>query len=413
MTGMGVVLPGTDDREGFWDRIREGRSQVSRLTRFDGTRCGLSVHASAEITAFDHRRYLPELPDKHAAKYSREILIAMSAMVDALRDAELSREEASGPRLSVIQSSSRGPLAWWRGAISGADGGAFSDRGAMFRGLAGSPASLAAIHLGAQGLVTTVSSACVGGHHALGLAMDQLRGGQADVVLAGGHEFPVLAEVAQCYTAMGQGVLSREADDPQRAVKPYHRDRDGFALGEGAVTLCLERESDARARGASIYGLLLTHVPFNEANHGTSMDLDGNVTAAVLARALREAGRCGDEVGFVCGHGTATRYNDLAEVRALRKLYSGKSADALPPHGSNKAIYGHTFGMAGVINVAATSLALFHGVLPKTANLDIVDPECDTDHLADGPRSTNTDLALSMSFAFGSQTSVMAMGRAS
>ncbi|MBG9350261.1 beta-ketoacyl-[acyl-carrier-protein] synthase family protein [Corynebacterium belfantii] len=413
VTGMGIVLPGTANREDFWENISAGRSQVSWLTRFDGTSCGLSVHVSAEITTFDHRRYLPQLPDKYAAKYSREILITMSAVADALRDAGLSRNQVAGPRLSIIQSSSRGPLEWWRGAISGTDGRAFSDRGAMFRGLAGCPASLSAIYLGAQGLVTTVSSACVGGHHALGLAMDQLRSGRADVVLAGGHEFPILEEVAQCYTAMGRGVLSREVDDPQRAVKPYHRDRDGFALGEGAVTLCLERESDARARGAKIYGFLLAHVPLNEANHGTSMDLEGDVTAGVLARALREADRCADEVGFVCGHGTATRYNDLAEVRALRKLYSGKLSGALPPHGSNKAIYGHTFGMAGVINVAATSLALFHGVLPKTANLDVVDPECGTDHIAEGPRPTDTDLAMSMSFAFGSQTSVMTLGRAS
>lgn len=190
VTGMGIVLPGTANREDFWENISAGRSQVSWLTRFDGTSCGLSVHVSAEITTFDHRRYLPQLPDKYAAKYSREILITMSAVADALRDAGLSRNQVAGPRLSIIQSSSRGPLEWWRGAISGTDGRAFSDRGAMFRGLAGCPASLSAIYLGAQGLVTTVSSACVGGHHALGLAMDQLRSGRADVVLAGGHEFP-------------------------------------------------------------------------------------------------------------------------------------------------------------------------------------------------------------------------------
>ncbi|MDQ1104110.1 beta-ketoacyl-[acyl-carrier-protein] synthase family protein [Nocardioides zeae] len=413
VTGIGTVLPGTHDVGDLWSHVSNGRSQVSRLDRFDAAAAGLPVHAAAQVRDFDHRSYLPALKDEHAAKYSREILVAMSAIASALADAGLQRGDVPGERVSIVQSSSRGPLAWWASAMDpGAGGAPYGDSGAMFRGLAGCPASLAAIYLGAQGLVTTISSACVGGHHAVGIALDELRSGRADVVLAGGHEFPVLAEVARCYLAFGPGVLSSESEDPTRAVRPYSADREGFALGEGATTLCLERESSARARGARIYARVLSHAPANEAAHGTSMDLTGKVTASVMGRALAAADRDRDQVGLVVGHGTATRYNDLAESRALRALFVGRDDADLPPHTSNKPIYGHTFGMAGVINVAATALALHHQTLTPTANLVAPDPECDTDHVAGGPRRAAIDVALSLSFAFGSQTSVMAMERA-
>lgn len=413
---MGTILPRTHNVRDFWNHLSTGTSQVGPLTRFDSAAHGLPVHAAAQLGEFDHRPHLPDLPDSHARKYTREILVVMSAISSALRDAGLGKGDVPPHRLGIVQSSSRGPLSWWRETLHTPDptapGGPFGDSGAMFRGLPGCPATMAAIHVQAQGLVTTVSSACVGGHHAIGLALRELRSGNADVVLAGGHEFPILPEVARCYLALGDGVLSPERDAPHRAVRPYDRDRAGFALGEGAVTLCLERESTARARGARVYARILGHKAMNEAAHGTSMDLTGKVTAGAMADLLTEVGRDRDQLGYICGHGTATRYNDLAESRALRALYPGRDDGELPPHGSNKPIYGHTFGMAGAINVAATSLMLHHQRLAPTANVVNPDPECDTDHVAEGPRDAELDLALSMSFAFGSQTSLMALERA-
>lgn len=413
LTGIGCVLPNTPDARTFWDHISNGVPQIGRLDRFDAAAEGLPVHVAAQLGSFDHRSCLPGLPAAHAAKYSREILVTMSAVADAFRDAALGPGQVRADRLSILQSSSRGPLAWWQSAMTGtAPGDPYRDKGAMFRGLAGCPATLSAIHLGARGLVTTVSSACVGGHHAIGLALRELRSGSADVVLVGGHEFPILAEVARCYLALGDGVLSPERDEPASAVRPYDRTRRGFALGEGAVTLCLERESSARARGARLYARILGHRALNEAGHATSMDLVGDITASVVAGVLHDAGRKPEEIGYVCGHGTATRYNDIAESRALRKLLPRHDDGDLPPHGSNKPVYGHTFGMAGIINVAATALMLYHQRLAKTANHATPDPECAYDHVADGPRDAELDLAVSLSFAFGSQTSVVALERA-
>lgn len=410
VTGIGAVLPGTRNARDLWTNISQGRSQVGPLTRFDSAQAGLPVYAAAEIREFDHREFLPELPPGHAAKYSREILIAMSAAAQARGDAGLAAGQVDPRRLGIVMSSSRGPFAWWRDVLSGDDPAAFGDKGAMFRGLPGCPASLSAIHLGAQGLVTTVSNACVGGHQAIQLALRELRSGAADVMLVGGHEFPIAAEVAACYRAMGHGVLSSERDDPARAVRPYSADREGFALGEGSVVLCLERASHAAARGARPYAEVLAAATLNEAAHATTMDLTGKITAGLMQQALAEAGRDPEDVDYFCAHGTATKYNDIAESRAVRALYPERSPGTLPPLSSNKPVYGHTFGLAAVINAAATSLMIRHQTLAPTINFTAPDPECEQDHVLEGARETRVELAVSMSFAFGSQTAVAVLG---
>lgn len=413
VTGIGVILPNTKSVGEFWANIAGGRSQVGPLTRFDPAEAGLNVHSAAEITDFDHRPFLPELADAHAAKYSREILIAMSATAEARRDAGLDPGEVDSRRAGIVMSSSRGPFSWWRDAISGADDAAFADKGAMLRGLPGSPATMSAIYLNAQGLVTTLSNACVGGHQAIALALRELRAGAADVMFVGGHEFPVAPEVAACYRAAGgDGVLSTEKANPERAVRPYSADREGFALGEGSVVLCLERASHAAARGATPYAEILSVASLNEASHPTTMDMSGKVTASLIAGLLADVDRGAEDVDYFCGHGTATRYNDIAESRALRVLYPERDPAQLPPISSNKPIYGHTFGVAGIVNVAATSLMLHHGVIAPTINLTRPDPECAHDHVTDGGRAAALDLAVSLSFAFGSQTSVAAIGAA-
>ncbi|MER7761247.1 beta-ketoacyl-[acyl-carrier-protein] synthase family protein [Streptomyces sp. NPDC097619] len=409
VTGIGVQLAGTTTQEQFWENVSGGRSQIGRLTRFDAAAAGLPVHAAAEITSFDAARFLPDLDPRHAAKYSREILVTMAAVTQAREDADLKDSAVDPRRLSVVMSSSRGPLAWWQPVLRGEDPTAFADKGAMFRGLPGCPASLSAIHTGARGLVTTVSNACVGGHQAIGVALRELRAHSSDAVLVGGHEFPIVPEVAQCYHAAGKGVMSTESEVPGRAVRPYNADREGFALGEGSVVLCLERESSARARGARIYARILGHQSHNEAAHPTTMDLTGHVTAGLVREALADSGLGPEDVDYYCAHGTATRYNDLAESRALRALYPGRSDDLLPPISSNKPIYGHTFGIAGIINAAATSLMLHHQTLAPTINLTDPDPELDHDHVAEGARRTQVRRAVSLSFAFGSQSSVLTL----
>lgn len=403
ITGIGLVLPGVSDVDLFWKTIWSGQSSVSAIGRFDSAAESLRVRAAGEITGFDHTAFLPGLDEGHAAKYSREILIAMSAMASARDDAGLDLSTVDSRRVSVIQATSRGAQEWW--LENGERGG----NGAMLRGLASSAASLSAMYLDARGLVTTISAACVGAHHAVGLASRELRSGQSDVVFAGGHDFPLTPEVLRCFTGLGDGVISPDLDQP---VRPYSADRNGMVLGEGAVVLCLELASHARARGARAYASVLGFGALNEAAHPMRMDLTGRQTAELVRGVLSDAGRHPDEVGYFCGHGTATRANDLAESRTLRALYPKRHDDALPPIGSNKPIFGHLLGASGAINIAATALMLQHQELAPTIDVTEPDPECDHDHVADGPRRVGFDLAVSLTFAIGSQTSVVALGTA-
>ena len=406
ITGIGLVLSGASDVDSFWERISLGQSQVRALARFDPRAERLPVQASAEITGFDHRVFLPDLPEKHAAKYGREILITMSAVAAARQDAGVDLTGVNPRRVSVILSTSRGAQAWWQ-TTGPTD--RYTDSGAMLRGLPSSAASLAAMYLGARGLVTTISAACVGGHHAVDLALNQLQSSASDVVLAGGHEFPLTQGILRCFLSMGDGVLSPDLHQP---VRPYSLDRNGMVLGEGAIVLCLERASSARARGRRGYATVLGHGALNEAAHPMRMDLTGELTAALIREVLEHCGRRPADVGYLCGHGTATRANDLAECRAVRNLYPRRRQSMLPPIGSNKPVFGHTLGAAGVLNIAATALMLHHQKLAPTIGITELDPECDYDHVAEGPRPVDLDLAVSLTFAVGSQMSAVALGAA-
>lgn len=427
VTGIGVMLPGATHVNEFWQDVRDGNSRLGRLTRCVPGRTGVQV--AGELRDFDHRKFLPELSEKFAGRYTRDALVTMSAVEEARRDAGLGSGEIDPRRLSLIASSSRGPLEWVSQALREDDslndrkhheaqqaGGAghFGDSGAMLRGMPGAPATLSAIYGDVRGLVTTLSSACVGGHHAIALAADLIRAGSADAVVVVGYEFPLTPLVFQSFQAMGDRVLSTEAADPRRAIRPYTRDREGFAFGEGAVALCLERESHARSRGAGGYARFLSHRALNEATHPFGMDMSGQITASAVAGALDDAGRTPQDVDWFCAHGTATPKNDVAESRMLAALYEGRPRSAWPPLSSVKPVYGHLLGAAALINAAATSLALHHQCLCSTANYAgaVPDPECDHDHVAEGARATRTDLAVSLAFAIGSQTSVLALGAA-
>jgi len=415
ITGIGVILPGASGVEEFWQHLRTGTSQFGLLSdRADLS--DLPVRVAARLKGFDHRKYLPDLRPEYAAKYSRETLAVMSAIAEARRDAGLAREDVDPRRIALIASSSRGPIESVEAGIRDELGALRSgppEGDPMLRALPGGPASLSAIYNDVQGLVTTFSSACVGGAHALSLALDVLDSGRADAALVVGHEFPITRPVILSFLGMGDGVLSSEWDDPARAMRPYTAERDGFVFGEGAVALCLERPSFAEARNARAYAEILGCATRNEAAHPFTLDQTGCFTASVVAEALEEAGRKPADVGYYCGHGTGTFYNDLGESRAMDVLYPGVPRTKWPPVGSVKPIYGHLLGGAAVLNAAATALMLHRRCLAPTINIDVPAPECDHDHVAEGARPVAVDLAVSLSFAIGSQTAAVVLGAAS
>lgn len=410
ITGLGFVLPGADTPEKVWQHLHEGESQLTNLPPMLSARTG--IHSGGRLTDFDHARYLPDLPDNFAKRYSREILIVLSAVQNAFRDAGFEGHDDLDPRRTgVVASSARGPVEWWSQTASGTvyEPGRppVSAARAVFASLAGTPASLSAIRLGAQGLVSTLSNACVGGHQALGIAAHEIQRGVADVMFVVGHELPIVPEILRVYSAPGTSVLSRNAD-PKRAIKPYDLHRDGFVLGEGAVVAVLERRTHAAARRAPVYAALRACHGVSEAAHATRMDLSGRSTAQLMTETLDTMGATVTDLDYICGHGTATRYNDLAESRALSHLYGCRRGD-WPPLGSIKPVYGHLLGAAGLLNCAALALMLQRQCLAPTINCEVVEPECDHDHVTEGARPAPLRLSMSLAFAIGSQSSAMVL----
>lgn len=409
VTGIGLVLPNTDSPESAWKHLADGAPQLSTVPETISKNTG--IHTAGRLVEFDYSRYLSDLPDNFVKRYSREILGVLSAVENGRRDSGICLGALDPERTGVVASSARGPVEWWSQVSSGAtydqQWPALSPSRGVFASLPGAPATLSAIRLNAQGLVTTYSNACVGGHQAIGTAAEQIQRGRADIMFAVGHEMPLVPELLQLYSAPGNAVLSRDTD-PMRAIKPYSADRDGFALGEGAVVLVLEHTAHAAARNARQYAAIRAVHTMNEADHATRMDLSGARTAQMMNETVEAAGRSVRDLDYICGHGTATRYNDLAEVRAMRRLYGDRRGDR-PPLGSIKPIFGHLLGAAGVLNCAALAMMLRHQRIVPTANCANTDSECDGDHVTEGARNAALHSTMSLAFAIGSQSSTVLM----
>ncbi|MEV5720573.1 beta-ketoacyl synthase N-terminal-like domain-containing protein [Amycolatopsis mediterranei] len=410
VSGIGAILPGVQDTTELWDVLRHGRSQCGWLTRCDPRETG--VPFAAEVDHESCRRQLRDLDDAKAAKLSREMLAVLAAVKQAQTDAGRSDIDTDPQRIAVLGASSRGPLETWHSVLFPEAGSSPPGASRILRGLPGAPAAMAAINLGFRGMVTTFGSACVSGHHALELGLGLLWSATADVVFVVGHEFPLVPWMIREWASAGDGVVAKSGTDPTRVVKPYDERRGGFILGEGAVALCLERAIDVRRRGAGGYATVLDVRNRSEAAHPTSMDSSGKAAADLLGDLLDAVGRQPEEVGYICGHGTATRLNDVAESRAVMRLCQALPRSQWPPLGSVKPIFGHLMGAASLVNLAATALMVRHQRLVPTINCDRPDPACDLDHVAEGSRSVSIDLALSMCFALGSQMSAVALGSA-
>jgi len=275
------------------------------------------------------------------------------------------------------------------------------------RSLINLAAGQVAIRLGAKGPSLCVATACAVGNHAIGEAYRAIRLGEADVVVAGGTEAAL--------TPLGYGgfmnmrALSRRNDEPTRASRPFDADRDGFVMSEGAGVVVLETLEHARARGARIYCELVGYSATTDAHHVTAPAPGHDGAARCMRRAMASARIAPSDVQYVNAHGTSTPMNDPAEVTAIRTVF-GDHADKLMVS-STKGTTGHLLGAAGGLEAVATAKALFHGIVPPTANLDTPDPACDLDHVPNTARECAIDVALSNGFGFGGTNAVLVFRR--
>jgi 3-oxoacyl-[acyl-carrier-protein] synthase II len=259
------------------------------------------------------------------------------------------------------------------------------------------------MRFGARAANYSIASACATGAHAIGEALQILRQGRADVVVAGGCEAALTPLSLAAFARMG--ALSARNDDPQAASRPFDKDRDGFVFGEGAGVVVLETADHARSRGARPLARLTGYGATGDAFHVTQPDPEGRGATAAMELAIADARVTPENVDYINAHGTSTPYNDRVETMAIKQAL-GNEAKRIPIT-STKSQTGHLLGAAGAVEVVASTLILREGVIPRTINLDTPDPDCDLDYVADGPREEKLKVAISNSFGFGGQNACL------
>jgi len=400
ITGMGIIAPNGQDLETFWTSIRDGRSAVAPVTRFD-------TGDSPSKLAAEIRDWKPgEFMDaKVANRLERSHQYGIAAAKLAARDAKLDLTEVDPDRVGVVEATS---VSNYDAAYKGRR--AVDQRGhrtvtpsMMVSGYVGSGSAEIANQIGSRGHAITCSSGSSSGNDVMGYAANMIRHEDVDVMVAGGTEAPLVDTIFFGFAT--SRAMTRWAGPPPEAMKPFDIRGDGFAMGEGGAYLVLEELSHALSRGARIYAEILAHGRSCEAYHPMAPHPDGMGVARAMEKALRSAGIDREEVDYINPHGSANGVNDLAETRAIKKVF-GNHARRLAVS-STKPITGHSLAAAGAIETVVCALTLSRKIIPPTINLQQPLPGCDLDYVPQRPRPYPTRVALSLNSGFGGKTSCL------
>lgn len=401
ITGIGCLTPIGPGVDGLWRGLLEGRSAVRGVTRFDPS--PFRSRVAAEVDLFDPLDFMEA---KRARRLDRFGQFSVAAASMALRDAHLEPEALEPARVAVQMGSALGGVAFaeeqhLRYLDRGLRG---IDPALALRVFTGAASCNIAIEFGFTGPNETNGMSCAAGAIAVGRAMRLVRGGEADVAIAGGVEAPL---APLCYGAFSiLRAMSARNDDPATASRPFDRERDGFVMGEGAAVLVLESWEHAARRDAHVYGEICGFGLTNDAYHMAAPRPEGDQSARAMSEALLDAGMSPEEVEYVNAHGSSTPLNDPTETRAIRRAL-GARAEAVPISGT-KGYYGHPLGASGAIEAAICALALERGWIPPTLNLREPDPACDLDYVRAPGRERRVVTALSNSFGFGGVNACLA-----
>jgi 3-oxoacyl-[acyl-carrier-protein] synthase II len=402
ITGMGAVTPLGNDMKATWAALKSGASGVNRITKFDAT--AFPCRIAGEVKGFDPRRYM-NTGEVH--KTDPFIQYALAAALMAVEDAKLDVIPHSAFRIGVLVGSGRGGVTTIEKNMA-----AYHARGHRAVSPFFTPMSLVnmasgyvSMKLGAKGPCLDVSTACATGTHAVGEAMKIIERGDADVMIAGGAEAALTPAILAGFCQAR--ALSQRNNEPEKASRPFDRDRDGFVLAEGAGVLILEELRRAEKRGARIYAELAGYGLSSDAYHYTRPDPEGDGPARAMTLALADAGLGPEDIDYINAHGTSTQYNDRIETLAIKKAF-GAHAYKLAVS-STKSMLGHMLGAAGAVEAAVTALALSEGTLPPTINHEHPAPECDLDYVPNRSRKQAINAALSGSLGFGGINAALAL----
>jgi 3-oxoacyl-[acyl-carrier-protein] synthase II len=404
ITGMGIASPLGHTPEAFFANLLEGRSGISNITRFDTS--AYPVHFAGEIKEFDASEWFDA---KEIGRTSRFIQYAVYAAMKAVNYAGLDKAKIDVMRAGMILGSGMGGIEVFteNAAVLDSKGPKRVSPFFIPMSITNMGTGMVAMRLGWRGPNWSVSSACATGNHAFATAADQIRLGRADIMLAGGSEEAVCAASLAGFSNMR--ALSRRNDDPAGASRPFDADRDGFVLGEGAGVLVLEARAHAEARGAKIYGVLRGYGNSCDAYHMSAPLETGEGVMQAIEMALREAGVSKSDIGVVNAHATSTPLGDVAEVKALTKVFGGHLKN-MKVH-STKSMTGHLLGGASAIEAIALIMTLNSGEVHPTINVVNQDPEIAIDCVPNVKSRTSARFGISNSFGFGGHNSCVVIER--
>ena len=404
ITGLGLITPlgiGVDDT---WTALCKGQSGIAEITRFDTS--GFDTKIAGEVQGFHPEDFLLK---KEAKRTQTFIAYAVAASQMAVEDSRLKIDVTNQNRIGVVTGCGLGGLNLLEQTTS-----ILQNKGPkrvnpfFIPMMIGNMApGMISIYLGAKGPNSSIATACAAGTHAVGDAFKIIKRGGADAMITGGVESVITPTCIAGFNAMK--ALSVRNDEPEKASRPFDRDRDGFVVGEGCGILVLETLESALERGARIYAEICGYGMSGDGFHMAAPAPDGEGAARCMAAAIDDAGIPYDTIDYINAHGTSTQLNDVYETKAIKSVFKEKAP--FIPVSSTKSMTGHLLGGAGGIETVFTALTIFEGIIPPTINLDHPDEACDLDYVPNIARKTDVNMAMTNSFGFGGTNAALILKR--
>ncbi len=404
ITGMGWVTSLGDSVDGVWDKLTAGTSGVDLITRFSTD--DFTTKIGGQVAIDWHPSHLEKRELKRVDRFTA---YALNATIDAVNDSGLDFEKEDPWRCgSIIGTGIGGIEEFEMGSMKLLSKG--PERVSPFtipKLMCNAAAGNISIRYGLRGPNSAIATACASAAHAIGEAAQSIRHGVSDIMITGGSEAAVTPLGVAAFIALK--ALSRRNDQPQKASRPFDKDRDGFVLAEGAGIIVLEELEHAKARGAKIYAEVLGFGQSADASHITAPDEQGRGAAHAMQLAIQDAGLNLEDLDYINAHGTSTGLGDIAEARAIKSLFKDHVKDLAVS--STKSMTGHLLGASGGVEAIITAKTIQTGVIPPTINLDNPDDECDLDFVPHTAREARVKVAMSNSFGFGGHNVSLLLGQ--
>ncbi|HHT9115411.1 MAG: beta-ketoacyl-ACP synthase II [Planctomycetes bacterium] len=400
VTGLGIITPIGIGVDAFWESIINGKSGISMISRFNVE--GYPTKIAGEVKNFSPKEYMPEELVNNLSRYSQ---LGLAAVQMAVKDARLDFSRVDTSKVAVSIGVGAETLLYYdeKTAIENNNYTLRIKSPLENKNISNVISDF--FHISGQNVI--VATACSSGNQAIGIARDMIKSGQADLVLTGGVEAPIFPLNLAAFCSLR--IMSKRNDQPEKASRPFDKDRDGFVMGEGAGILMLESEENACERGAHIYGEIAGYGATSDAFHMTMPSQDRMQICKAMRLAIDDAGLDIKDIDYINAHGTSTIANDRGETKAIKTVFGSHAYNI--PVSSTKSMTGHLMGAAGAVELITCILAIKNGVLPPTINLEHADPECDLDYVANNAREKEINTALSNSFGFGGNNSTIVVKR--